>query len=181
MKYLCILTIIFLLSHQTNCTNPPSSPHHLKKQRRAMSKEAWFLFDGEKYDPQDVDFNSYYGNCFIKYNSTVFDFSALSANGEDAFSTKTTTGSTIDFSICKDVIAKCDTTGSTTRGLIVSGKNATKCNRYASNWNYDKMNRLLFCASVNALNYLAPILYIFQMEFCFVTISRCVEQKRRID
>jgi len=108
------------------------SHKNLLKNERA--KRGFFLFDGETYQQDQIDFQNYIGNCFIKYNSTIYDLNPLSKIGSFFMNTKS--GKSIEFDLCKNLISNCD---NLTTGMIVSGKaGKPPCKKFADTWMHDK-------------------------------------------
>jgi hypothetical protein len=102
-----------------------------KGNRSRITKEEFFLFDGETYSQDQVDLMSYVGNCYIRYNSTIYDLTPLSKFGSYYFKTKE--AGSIEFNICQNVISQCD---KNIKGLAIS-KGKT-CTQFAGRWTEDK-------------------------------------------
>ncbi len=110
--------------------------HYLKKNNKiakSRSKEEFFLFDGDTYTSQQIKLLKYVGNCYIRYNSTIYDLSPLSKVGP--FYLKTTEKGAIEFDVCKNVVAKCS---HKIKGLVVSDKTSNPCLQFSNRWSYGK-------------------------------------------
>lgn len=127
-----IVFLSFLCYFLCSCHYSTKTAHHLKKSRE---KEGIFIFDGETYTQEETTLPHYSGNCFIRYNSTIYDLSSLSNVGP--FYIKAQGGSSIQFDICKNTISQCD---AKIKGLVVSADRdkKKKCIQYSNTWIYDK-------------------------------------------
>jgi len=105
-------------------------PHYLKSSSRTKSKG--YIIDGDPYKPDEVNLNSYVANCYITFNSTIYDLSPLSKYGP--FYMTNTVGSKIEFDVCKNVVANCN---HDIKGLVVS-RDAKTCKQFSNTWSYDK-------------------------------------------
>ena len=103
-----------------------------QKTTEAKSKNNFFLFDGETYSQELVHLGAYIGNCYIRYNSTIFDLTPLSKYGPFYMNTKS--GNKVEFDVCRNVISQCN---HKIKGLVVSNTGNT-CRQFSNKWSYDK-------------------------------------------
>jgi hypothetical protein len=87
------------------------------------------------YTQGDDELDRYAGNCYMKYNNTIFNLNPLSDFG--SFYTKTISGEKVELNICNNIISECNVTDRS-QALIVSSKGSKKCKRFSGKWTDDK-------------------------------------------
>jgi len=108
-----------------------SKQFNLLKQKR---KEGFFIFEGKTYKQDEIKFTSYIANCFIIFNSSIYDLNGLSSYGP--FSLNTKQGSKIDFDICKNYDSLCNDK----RSMInINSTSDTNCKLLSKSWIHDKV------------------------------------------
>jgi len=155
MKFLILILFISILSvllckqpNEASKTIDSKLPtqnnqaNHLKKQplqkqeknqpKAKRTKSKGFIYDGEVYTQEQVKMSSYAGNCYIRYNSTIYDLTKLSNYGP--FYMNTINGGKVEFDVCKNVIAQCN---HAIKGLVVT-KEGAKCRQFSNAWTFDK-------------------------------------------
>ena len=109
-----------------------SKKTNLLKKR---TKEKFFFNEGDTYKQDQVNLSEQVGNCYMKYNNTIYDLSPLNRQGPFYMNT-VVPGKKIQFNMCKNSVALCN---KEVRGMITSlNVESTNCKQFSDSWSKDK-------------------------------------------
>jgi len=79
-------------------------PNYLKKNR-VLTQAEFFLFDGETFQQEPPpSFKNYIGNCYVVYNSTIYDLHPISKNPIPVPSKRSKERSTVFLDLCNNAL-----------------------------------------------------------------------------
>jgi hypothetical protein len=101
MKLFCFVVLLFLSSNYVIANHP----NYLKKNR-VLTQAEFFLFDGETYQQEPPSSNNYIGNCYVVYNSTIYDLNPISKKPIQVPSINRQPGqsNSIYLDLCKNIV-----------------------------------------------------------------------------